>query len=161
MKKYAVALSPMAARTFWGLWGSASDRTVAADIPALSRRCGEVSARPVAQELPFCVLSRDYDEQTGQFALFVGGTREAPGLERLTLPAGLCAQITVRPRFRCLWGAAVGRAKRFFYTRWLPASPYRAANLEYEYHTAASVGRHPAVDLIFALIDPEEGPPLS
>lgn len=30
-------------------------------------------------------------------------------------------------------------------------SPYREWNMKYEYHTEKSIGKHPVVDLIFAL----------
>lgn len=42
-------------------------------------------------------------------------------------------------------------AKRYFYTRWLPDIPYRAKNIEYEHHTEKSLGRHPEIELFFAV----------
>lgn len=73
------------------------------------------------------------------------------GLEALTLPAGIYARMTVRPWLKCLWGPAIGAAKRFFYTRWLPGSFYGAMNMEYEHHTEKSIGRHPEIELFFAV----------
>ena len=46
---------------------------------------------------------------------------------------------------------AVGEAKRYFYTKWLPGSGYAARNLEYELHTEKSVGKAPSIDLLFAV----------
>lgn len=57
----------------------------------------------------------------------------------------------MRPKLGILGGPAVGEAKRWFYTRWLPQSPYEAVNLEYELHTDKTVGKHPSVGLLFAL----------
>lgn len=73
------------------------------------------------------------------------------GLEALTLPAGIYARMTVCPWLKCLWGPAIGAAKRFFYTRWLPGSFYGAMNMEYEHHTEKSIGRHPEIELFFAV----------
>ena len=143
-------------RRFYGLWTASGDRAVRRDIPRLSRRYHQISGLP-APALPFLVLCRDYDRRTGAFSLFVGGETEREGLEPFDLPAGLYARAEVRPLLGLFWGAAIGGAKREFYAKWLPASGYRPRNLEFEYHTARSVGRFPSVDLCFALERPGDG----
>ena len=140
---------------YYGLWANSSDRAIQKDIPHLSRRYHQVSGLPELA-LPFLVLCRDYDQRTGAFSLFVGGAVEREGLEPFDLPPGLYARAEVRPLLGLFWGAAVGGAKREFYTKWLPASGYRPRNLEYEYHTAKSVGGSPAIDLCFAIERPGE-----
>ena len=55
------------------------------------------------------------------------------------------------PRLGFLWGAAIGAAKRYFYQKWLPQSPYGTLNMEYELHTEKSIRSHPSMDLFFAV----------
>ncbi len=99
---------------------------------------------PRGSVLPFFVLSRNYDGRNGSFELFVGGALEKDGLEQAFLPP-------VRPRLGFLWGAAIGAAKRYFYQKWLPQSPYGTLNMEYELHTEKSIRSHPSMDLFFAV----------
>ena len=42
-------------------------------------------------------------------------------------------------------------AKRYFYQKWLPQSPYGTLNMEYELHTEKSIRSHPSMDLFFAV----------
>ncbi|WP_302389897.1 GyrI-like domain-containing protein [Eggerthella sinensis] len=151
MAKWDVRVEEQAERVVFGLGAASSDRTVSSDIPRLSKAYHAVAGRSEGTVLPYFILSRAYDEQSGSFELFVGGTEEAAGLERCTIPAGAYARLTVKPKLGFLWGAAVGEAKRYLYTTWLPASGYGALNLEYEYHTERSIGKHPTVDILFAL----------
>lgn len=139
------------AQEVYGVWAESGDRTAAKDIPRLSEEFYRRAGRSKKKVLPFFVLSRDYCEQTGAFKLFIGGTIPGDGLERLALPAGLYARVTVKPKLGFLWGPAIGEAKRRFYTRWQPASGYRCAGWEYEYHTEKSFGRSPSIDLLFAM----------
>ncbi|WP_195268001.1 effector binding domain-containing protein [Eubacterium sp. 1001713B170207_170306_E7] len=134
----------------YGLWKKSNDRSISEDIRVLSEAYHKAVGQPDTV-LPFFVLSSNYKAQTQDFELFIGSVSEREGLEEHTIPAGAYAKMTVRPRLKCLWGRAIGVAKRYFYTRWLPESAYEALNMEYEYHTEKSVGRHPEVDLIFAV----------
>lgn len=141
------------AQDLFGLWGVSNDKTAAKDIPALSAAYHRALHTEAGGVLPFFVLSRNYVKETGGFELFIGGLAEAPGLARLGLPAGPYGRVTVRPLLGLAWGPAIGRAKRYVYTRWLPGQPYRPLNLEFELHTEESVGKRPTVDLLFALAD--------
>ncbi len=133
----------------YGLWGKSGDRTVAGDIPALSKAYYKTLGKsPV---LPFFVLSKEYDPTSGQFDLFIGGLEGHEGLNQFSLPEGLYGKIIVRPKLGVLWGPAIGEAKRYFYTQWLPASNYKGLNLEYEFHTEKSIGRKPEIALLFAI----------
>ena len=106
---------------------------------------------PRGSVLPFFVLSRNYDGRNGSFELFVGGALEKDELEQAFLPPGEYAGMTVRPRLGFLWGAAIGAAKRYFYQKWLPQSPYGTLNMEYELHTEKSIRSHPSMVLFFAV----------
>lgn len=146
-----VSIHTQQAYSVHGVWGKSSDKTVAKDIPSLSEKYYGFIGKPPESVLPFFVLSRDYDKATGQFDLFIGGDREISGLETYYLPAGVYGKIVVKPKLGLFWGLAVGEAKRYFYTKWLPASNYEAKNMEYEYHTEKSVSKKPEIDLIFAI----------
>lgn len=135
----------------YGLWGKSSDKAIAKDIPALSKRYYEAIDRAAGSVLPFYVLSKNYDPAAGTFELFIGGRIEGKGLEGFQRPAGAYGRVLVRPKLGFLWGPAVGQAKREFYTQWLPGSGYRAANMEYELHTEVSVGKKPSIELLFAI----------
>ena len=73
------------------------------------------------------------------------------GWSRRFFPPGEYAGMTVRPRLGFLWGAAIGAAKRYFYQKWLPQSPYGTLNMEYELHTEKSIRSHPSMDIFFAV----------
>ena len=101
--------------------------------------------------MPFFVISKDYDERTKDFVLFIGGFLECENLETLMIPKGLYGKITIKPKMGFLWGLSIGQAKRAFYRDWLPKSDYSALNMEYEYHTEISKGKNPQIDILFAI----------
>ena len=101
--------------------------------------------------LPFFVLSRNYNEQSHDFELFIGSVIDKDGLESYILPANEYAKITVKPKLGFLWGVSIREAKQYFYTKWLPTSSLEALNLEYEYHTEKSTKKQPTIDIIFAI----------
>lgn len=138
-------------RTIFGLWQKSNDKTTSKDIKVLSKRYHEAVSMPEGKVLPYFVLARNYNEQSRDFELLIGGAIERAGLEPLVLPAGEYAKITVKPKLGFLWGVSIGEAKQYFYTKWLPTSSYEALNLEYEYHTEKSTKKQPAIDLIFAI----------
>lgn len=146
-----VTLEQRGEQTLYGLWAPSNDRTVSKDIPHLSEQYYRAAQQENGTVFPFFALSRNYDEQTRGFELFIGSIADHEGLEAFVLPAGTYGKLTVRPKLGFLWGAAVGQAKTFFYAKWLPSSGYRAANLEYEYHTEKSVEKSPSIDLFFTI----------
>lgn len=135
----------------FGLWRKSNDKTISNDIKNLSEKYHSVVSLPEGKVLPYIVLARNYDEKSKSFEMFIGSTTDKNGLERLILSAGEFARITVKPKFGFLWGVSIGEAKRYFYTKWLPESPFKALNLEYEYHTENSIGKHPTIDIFFAI----------
>lgn len=144
-------------RTLYGLWETSSDRTIAKDIPRLSQKYYTAAGKTPKSVLPFYVLTKDYDPKSGVFQLFIGGELENSALERYCLPEAVYGKVFVRPRFGFLWGFAVGKTKRDFYTKWLPESGYEPLNMEYEYHTEKSVGKKAEIDLFFALKGDDSG----
>lgn len=134
----------------YGVSGDSSDRTLPRDIPALSKRYREIS-QTGEKDVPFFVLSEGYDPQAGDMRLFIGGNVPAGGLEEKALPAGLDAQMTVKPKLGFLWGPAIGEAKRWFYTTWLQEAECVALNMEYERHDSESLGRNARIRLLFAI----------
>jgi len=138
-------------KSIYGLWMKSSDKTISKDIPALSKRYYDAIGEMPKSVLPFFVLSKDYDEASGQFHLFVGGEVQHEQLDAHELPAGDYGKITVKPKLGFIWGLAIGEAKQYFYTKWLPASEYKALNMEYEYHTEKSIRKKPEIDILFLI----------
>lgn len=135
----------------YGIWQKSNDKTVSKDIKTLSKKYITTVPMTGKMVLPYFVLSKNYDALNHNFEMFIGGNISNSNLESLILPAGEYAKITVKPKLGFLWGASIGEAKRYFYTKWLPKSNYEALNMEYEYHTEKSTGNNPTIDLIFAI----------
>lgn len=151
MSKLEVSIEYIEQQTIYGLWQKSNDRTISKDIAALSKQYYAEVAMPEGKVLPYFVLSKNYDKQSRDFELFIGSVIDKSGLESYILPAGEYAKITVKPKLGFLWGASIGEAKQYFYTKWLPASSFEALNLEYEYHTEKSTEKKPTIDIIFAI----------
>lgn len=137
--------------TVFGLWSICNDTSVSKDIKALSKKYYDIVGKKEGEVLPFYVLSKDYNEQTKDFRLFIGGLIENSKLEKIVLSQGCYGMMTIRPKLKFLWGLSIGQAKRFFYTKWLPQSDYKGLNLEYEYHTEKSISKIPEIEIYFAL----------
>lgn len=135
----------------FGLWMNSNDKYVSKDIQTLSKKYYEIVGKKEGGVLTFFVLSKDYNEKTKDFELFVGGFLEDGNLEKTKLPAGYYGMVTIKPMLGFLWGLSIGQAKRYFYTQWLPKSNYRSLNLEFEYHTEKSVQKSPEIELYFAV----------
>ena len=146
-----VLITSKPSQTVYGLWIASSDKTISKDIPALSKKYYDTVGKMSGSVLPFYVLSKDYDKASGKFQLFVGGNEQFEHLDDAKLPAGDYGKVSVKPKLGLIWGLAVGKAKRHFYTKWLPASGYKALNMEYEYHSEKSTGKRPEIDLFFSI----------
>lgn len=151
-----ITLVPRPAQTLHGLAMPSADKTIARDIPALTAAFHRAGGTAPGSVLPFYVVTSGYRPQDGTFTLFIGGEAPHPALQALALPSGEWGHIAVRPRLGFLWGPAIGQAKRYFYTRWLPASGRQARSIEVEHHTAQSTGKRPHIDLYFALTPKED-----
>lgn len=137
--------------TVFGLFLNSNDKSVSNDITTLSKKYYDIVGKKEGELLPFFVLSKDYNEQTKDFKLFIGGLLENSKLEKIVLTPGCYGMMTIKPKLRFLWGLSIGQAKKYFYTKWLPESNYQGLNLEYEYHTEKSVSKNPEIEIYFAL----------
>lgn len=151
MSRLEVSIEYIEQQTIYGLWQKSNDRTISKDINALSKQYYDVVSMPEGKVLPYFVLSRNYNEQTHDFELFIGSVIDKSDLESYVLLASEYAKITVKPKLGFLWGASIGEAKKYFYTKWLPTSSFEAVNLEYEYLTERSIVKQPTIDIIFAI----------
>lgn len=151
MKELTVDIIVIEEQTIYGLWNKSNDRTISKDIHSLSNKYGKLTSKPKGSILPYYVLSRNYDPLTRDFEMFIGGKIDITGLAELSIPSGTYAKITIQPKLGLLWGLSIGKAKTYFYTKWLPQSNYQGLNMEYEFHTEKSIGKHPSIDLIFAI----------
>jgi hypothetical protein len=128
-----------------------NDRTQAKDISALAKKYREAVGKNSGVVVPLFVISKDYDENTKDFHLFIGGLNKNESLEAFVIPKGLYGKTTIKPRFGFMWGLSIGDAKRAFYTQWLPKSNYTALNIEYEHHTEISTEKKPQIEILFAV----------
>jgi len=151
MENLIVEIIKVDETVLYGIWKNSNDKTISKDINSLSNEYHVVVSLPEKGVLPYFVLSKNYSKETKNFELLIGSTLEKAGLERHVLISGEYAKITIKPKLGFLWGVAIGEAKRFFYEKWLPASQYQGLNMEYEFHTEKSEGRHPTIDIIFAI----------
>jgi len=134
-----------------GLNKHSNDKTQTKDIPHLSKRYYEAVSKNSGEVLPFFVISRNYNINTKDFQLFIGGLVENNNLETFTIPKGVYGKVTIKPKMGFIWGLSIGEAKRAFYMEWLPKSEYTSLNMEYEYHSKISKGKHPQIDIYFAI----------
>ena len=137
--------------TIFGLSQQSNDKTQANDIPALSKKYYEAIGKNSGEVIPFFVVSKDYDINTKDFRLFIGGSVENSNLEPFVIPKGLYGKVTIKPKLGFMWGLSIGEAKRAFYKQWLPKTDYLPLNMEYECHTEMSIGRNPLLDILFAV----------
>jgi len=137
--------------TIFGIFKKSNDKLQTKDIPELSKKYYKTVNKNNGEVIPFFVVSRDYDKDTKDFQLFIGGSIENANLDTLTIPKGLYGKVTIKPKLGFLWGLSIGAAKRAFYTDWLLQSDYTPLNMEYEYHTEISKGKNPQIDILFAV----------
>lgn len=79
-------------------YGKSNDKTISKDIKALSKQYHAVVSMPKGKVLPYFVLSRNYNEQSRDFELFIGSVNDKNSLESYVLPASEYAKITVKPK---------------------------------------------------------------
>ncbi|MDO5516060.1 MAG: GyrI-like domain-containing protein [Clostridium sp.] len=157
MKEFDVQLEDFKETMIYGIWMKSNDRNISRDIHKLSKEYCEVVKKKEKEVLPFYVLDSNHKDNTGDFQMFIASTIEESSLEPYKLKEGTYAKITVKPKLGFLWGAVIGEAKKYFYKEWLPKSGYETLNFEYELHTEKSVGKDPAVDIVFGICKIEEG----
>jgi Bacterial transcription activator, effector binding domain. len=151
MSKLNVEILEIDKTAIYGLSKISNDKTIAKDITELSKQYKDIVKNETV--LPYFILSKNYNEQTKDFEMLVGGTLEGKQLEQYIISKGKYAKITIKPKFGFLWGLSVGEAKRYFYTDWIKSSNYKPLNMEYEYHTEKSIGKKPTIDIIFSISD--------
>ena len=138
-------------RNVSGFSEQSNDKTQSKDVPSLSKKYLATVNKSQGEVIPFFVVSRDYNKDTKDFQLFVGGLIECAGLDTFIIPKGSYVKVTVKPKLGFMWGFSIGEAKRSFYTEWIPKSNYTPMNMEYEYHTDISKGKNPQIDIFFAI----------
>ena len=133
------------------------------DVPRLGKRFVNYKKE---NEIPnkkhpwvFTAVSKDFDEDRQTFTYIIGDVvtsfADIPtGLITFEIPALTYAVFPIRPKNRLGWGIAIGAAKKFVYTNWLPNSGYQSAGLidDFEYHNERSISkRNPEIDLYVAI----------
>ncbi|MGI6108777.1 MAG: GyrI-like domain-containing protein [Eubacteriaceae bacterium] len=151
MVKQQVVITDLPVKCIYGLSVLSNDLTIAKDIKRVYQ-CYKTAVHAVEGDVvPLFVGSKDYNETTGDFTLFIGSDINSPGLRKITLPGGEYAHFPVKPKFGRFWGSAIGKAKRRFYGSWLPRNGYESRNIDFEYHTQKSLLDSPEIDMFFAV----------
>lgn len=154
MSDYIVKIANKKTCSFYGIWKNSNDKTISKDIQELTNQYNEKIDKKEGEVIvPFVVLSRNYQPDTRDFELFVGGTKPLEGLETIQLAGGKYATITIKPLLGWLWGPAIKKAKKYVYQKWLPNTNLEASNLEYEFHTQKTIEKSPTLDIIFSVHD--------
>jgi len=113
----------------YGVKCKSNDKSISKDIFEISQKYYDLIDKKNGEIIPFFVLSKDYNEKTKAFELFIGGLIQNVKLESITIPKGLYAKIIVKPKLKFIWGLAIGEVKRYFYTKWIPNNEYVGLNM--------------------------------
>lgn len=138
----------------YGVYSKSNDKQTHKDIPIASKKYYKIINKKEKEVFPYFVLSKNYDQNTRNFDLFVGNIDKYEGLEKIIIPKGLYGVITIKPKLGFMWGLSIGEAKKNFYKKWLPKTNYEAINLEFEYHEIHSIGKNPNIDIYFGITKP-------
>lgn len=144
-----------------GLSVDTTEKRIYRDVPRLGQVYQKRKSEIPNKRHPwvFAAVSQGYDPVTGSLTYTMGDVVTSlesipAGLIGFDIPAGKYAVFPVRPRNRLGWPFAIGDAKRYIYTVWLPQSGYEPAGTidDFEYHDARSTDkRHPEIDLYVAI----------
>ena len=74
MSEIKVSVVNLKKQTVYGLWKNSNDSTVSKDIKNLSKKYHIKVSSPGSKVFPYFVLSRNYNELSKDFEMFVGGT---------------------------------------------------------------------------------------
>lgn len=142
----------MKGMVLFGLWRDSDLRLVRRDVSGMMGLYREF-LEPGEFEQGRVFVVTENDRLDGEFRLFVGGERMFPELEQAWIPPGLFAHLVLRPRLGIAWPAAVRRAKRHFYSTWLPGSGMRSGGVDFQLLSAESHGKQPRSHLYFSVVD--------
>ncbi len=138
-------------------------RSIYRDVPALGRRYRNYKREhtlPNKKEpWAFAAVTWGHNERTGTMSYMMGDVvtriETLPSyLQAFTIPAIKYAVFPIRPKNRFGWPIAIGDAKRYIYTEWMPKSAFEPAGIldDFEYHDERSARRKdPEVDLYVAI----------
>ena len=151
MANFDVEIIELSEIKIYGFSKKSNDKTVSRDVKELSTKYHAIiKKKPI---IPYFILSKNYNEKTKDFEMFIGSIYENKAFEQCIIPKGKFAKIIIKPKLGFIWGISIGQAKRYFYTKWIKNSKYKAMNIEYEYHTEKSIGKNPTIEIIFAIKD--------
>ena len=151
MVKLNVEIIEVSELKIYGFSDKSNDRTISKDINKLSAKYNNIIGEKSV--IPYFVLSKNYNEKTKDFELFIGSIQENAIFEQYIIPKGKFAKITVKPKLGFIWGLSIGSAKKYFYKNWLKNNNFKPLNMEYEHHTEKSIGKNPTIDIIFSIKD--------
>lgn len=146
-----------------GMSVETSLRRIYRDVPALGRRYHDFKRKqPIPNKKEpwaFAAVTWGHNERTGTMSYMMGDVvtriETLPSyLQAFTIPASKYAVFPIRPKNRLGWPFAIGDAKRYIYTVWMPKSGYEPGGVldDFEYHDERSTRRKdPEIDLYVAV----------
>lgn len=143
-----------------GISVDTNSKNASKDISKLGKEFSIVKSGIKHREEPWCFIavSKDFNKKTGEFNYFMGDVvttfeGQPEELETFELPKSLYAKVTIRPKNKLAWGLEIIKAKKHFYSSWLPNSKYKQARMidEFEMHDERSRSKKPEMDLYFAI----------
>lgn len=165
--KSAIEIVEMEEKTFYGVWKKSNKKTMCADRAELYKKYymdfGVI-------KLPYIVLAQNYNCRNKEFELFMEVQHDKVyDLNKVILPAGEYAKVAIEPKLiflwriivkikpikkyikNFLWNLSIKEAKRYFYKKWIPKSPYRALNFDYELYGRESIVLRPLIYIVYAI----------
>jgi len=115
MEKINVEIIEASELKIYGFSEKSNDKTVSKDINRLSAKYHSIIGKKTV--IPYFVLSKNYNEKTKDFEMFIGSIQENAVFEQYIIPKGKYAKMTVKPKFGFIWGLSIGNAKKYFYKK--------------------------------------------
>ncbi|MDD1750517.1 MAG: effector binding domain-containing protein, partial [Methanothrix sp.] len=143
----------------FGISMRTSLKTIYRDAGTLGKKYRQIKEQNLIQNKrdpwAFVAVSKNFRNDNTTWEYLMGDVVTAfdsvpEDLIAFEIPARTYAVFTVRPRFRFLWGAAIGLTKKHIFTEWLPKSNFEPDNRvvgDFEYHDERSVSKNPSIDL--------------
>lgn len=134
-------------------------KTIYKDAVLLGKAYQKIKAQNIIRNKKepraFVAVSKDFSNDNSSWDYLMGDvvtsfSNVPEGLTTFDIPSGTYAVFTIRPKFRFLWGSAIGLTKRYIFTKWLPNSKYDSDQDvvgDFEYHDQRSVSRNPSIEL--------------
>lgn len=140
-----------------GISTRTAQKTVFKDVPKQDKAYEQLKQNAIpnkAKLWKFVAISKDFEgEESWEYLMGdeVTSFQNVPkGLVSFEIPAKTYAVFTIWPKSRFAWGIAMGRMKKYIYTKWIQQSEFEPDNSilgDFELHDKRSEAQKPEIDL--------------